>query len=173
LNHPDLAVRAFRDDSSQIQLIFPASGVNCACDDSPNCQTPVHFDGGSYGMKGPDFNHLTVVCDPPVLSSSLDGNPCNSSDREWLAAPWTFDGHNVFGLVHMEFSGICQGLCVGPYNSCRQASLTWSVSLDSGATYVQMPDPLLASLPYTWPEAAGQSLDWPSNILFNPADGHW
>ncbi|MFV1962483.1 MAG: hypothetical protein ACC658_11725, partial [Acidimicrobiia bacterium] len=61
---PDIAARAFRDASGNVQL------------------TIGHY--VNYRMVGPDFDSLVSDCTAPVLASDFDADPSQFNDSEWI-----------------------------------------------------------------------------------------
>jgi len=154
---PDLAARAFRDSSNQVQLITS------------------HY--VNYRMVGPDLNNLTTDCDP-IMSSTYDPDPSQFADAEWIAAPYTEDGQTIYALVHNEYHGHTHpGQCPqNDYLSCWDNSITLAVSTDGGKTYteaLQPPSHLVARFPYPYDPGAGpEGFRGPSNII-KGKDGYY
>jgi len=157
-NIPDLAARAFRDASGQIQLL-----IN-------------HV--STYRMIGPDLNNLTMDCTGPVNHSAKSGDPALFSDNEWPASPYTEDGQTIYTLVHNEYQGHTHpGQCPqNDYFPCWLNTITLSVSTDAGQSYQHVAAPpghYVAGLPYVYEAGAGpEGTRAPSNII-KGQDGYY
>lgn len=81
---PDLPVRPFRDADGLINLNL-SSATN-------------------YRMVGPDFDSLTVDCNP-TLVSDFNPDPSQFNFSEWIGAVYTTDGQTVSAIVHNEYYG--------------------------------------------------------------------
>jgi hypothetical protein len=154
-HYPDESPRAFRDSRGRIQL------------------TITHY--SMRRMIGPDFDHLTSDC-RIARDSSLDPFPGNFDDRNWITAPYTFDGTEVFTLQHVEYHGeLHPGMCaLGNSNFCSFNVVTFARSTDAGDSYASPPPPsqLVASVPYTYvPETGRWGLFSTSNVL--EKDGYY
>lgn len=147
---PDLAARAIRDASGNIQLIIS------------------HYI--NYRMVGPDFDSLESDCNP-IMKSEYNADPAAYNDSEWIAAPYTDDGVIFYSLVHNEYRGHTHvGMCEsGDYFDCLDTSITLAISTDSGATYQDItaaPDHLIATLPHQIEPGTGPfGHRTPSNII--------
>jgi hypothetical protein len=150
---PDLPVRAFRDYRGRVELILP------------------HFN--SWRMLGPSLNDLHVTC-RVVMGSSLDHDPADFNDREWIASPFTRDGRHVVALVHDEYHGTQRGTCVpNEPTSCWYNAITFAHSSDGGRSFHQplAPRQLVAASPYRYtPGVRPTGIFSPSNIARNDAD---
>ena len=147
---PDLAARAIRDASGNLQLIIS------------------HY--VNYRMVGPDFNLLEQDCNP-IMGSDFISDPALYNDSEWIAAPYTEDGETFYALVHNEYRGHThsESCPSGDYFDCLDTSITLAISKDAGATYQAIEDPpghLVATLPHQMePEAGPFGYRTPSNII--------
>ena len=147
---PDLAARAIRDASGNVQLIIS------------------HYI--NYRMTGVDFNSLESDCDP-ILDSDFDPDPAQYNDAEWIAAPYTEDGELFYALVHNEYRGHTHdGVCPsGDYFDCLDTSITLAISTDAGASYQELGEPpthLVATLPHQLEPGTGPfGYRTPSNII--------
>jgi hypothetical protein len=153
---PDLPVRAFRDYRGRVELILP------------------HFN--SWRMLGPSLNDLHVTC-RVVMGSSLDHDPADFNDREWIASLYTRDGRHIAALVHEEYHGTAPGKCVylDP-TSCWYNAITYARSSDGGYSFHQPAPPrqLVASSPDRYrPGLEPAGVFSPSNIVQSPADGYY
>lgn len=155
---PDLAARAFRDSTGQVQLITS------------------HY--VNYRMLGTDLNHLKVDC-KAVMNSRRDSDPSQYTDAQWIAAPYTEDGQTVYALVHNEYQGhMHPGQCPqNDYFPCWDNSITLAVSTDGGATYheaLSPPQHLVARFPYPYKPGAGpEGFRAPSNIIKGTDDYYY
>lgn len=154
-NIPDIAARAFRDASGQVQLTI--GHVN------------------TYRMVGPDLDNLKSDCSAPIMMSDLDDDPAMFNDGEWIGSLYTEDGETIYAVMHNEYRGHLHGATrpdqcpSGDYLTCLDTSLTMAISTDSGDTYhdiAEAPNHLIATLPYTFDDQGVPSgLRAPSNIL--------
>lgn len=155
---PDQPARAFRDAAGDVQLIA-AHRV-------------------ARRMIGPDLDHLRREC-RPVMSSHGDARPDAFDDSEWVFAPYTDDGTNVYSLVHNEYHGQDHGSawCPSGHNAlCWYDAITLAFSTNGGATYTHAPAPshLVASVPLRYiPDRAGIGYYGGTNILRNQKDGFY
>ncbi len=159
---PDLAARAFKDGTGQVQLITSAST--------------------NYRLVGPDLNHLTPDC-KPIMTSNYNADPSMFNDAEWIAAPYmSDDGRTVYALVHNEYEGnthvdLYPERCPSrDYLSCWYNTITLARSDNGGASYhdaLPYPLHLAASLPSEYvPDAGPYGLRTPSNIILGN-DGYY
>ena len=150
---PDTSARAFGDVNGNIQLIS------------------THFTNRRF--IGSSLNTVSNTC-PIIMSSSLNSNPSQYNDHEWITAPYTFDGQTIYTLVHDEYQGYLYNSC-NSYASCWYNAITFAVSTDAGATYAQAPAPnhLAASMPYQYVNNIGFPYGYfgPSNIIYK--DGYY
>lgn len=161
-NIPDIAARAFRDATGQVQLIIGH-----------------YYD---YRMVGPTLDDVASDCSGPVLVSAFDPDPSRFNDSSWIAAPYTLDGQTVYALVHNEYRGDTHGgarpdQCPsGERYTCLDTSITEFVSTDGGAIYNPIepsPNNMVATLPYVFnDEGVPSGLRQPSNIIQGP-DGYY
>lgn len=157
---PDIAARAFRDASGNVQL------------------TIGHY--VNYRMVGPDFDSLVSDCTAPVLASDFDPDPSQFNDSEWIGALYTEDGQTVYAVVHNEYRGVTHkaarpGQCPSNDNlTCLDTSFTMAVSTDGGDTFRDIkapPQHLIATLPFVFDdEGAPSGIRQPSNIVRGPDD---
>jgi hypothetical protein len=145
---PDLPVRAFRDYRGRVGLILP------------------HFN--SWLLSGPDLGHLRDRC-RVAMGSSLDRDPANFNQREWLASLFTRDGRHVAALVHEEYHGTLRGSCAfSDPTSCWYNAITVASSDDGGRSFRQPrpPGQLVAASPYRYrPGLEPTGVFSPSNIV--------
>jgi hypothetical protein len=144
----DLPARAFRDDRGRVQLLLS------------------HFD--NFRLVGRSLARLRVDC-RVVMSSDENAEPARFRDREWLAAPYTADGHRIWALVHDEYQGNRHpGRCPqGRYLPCWYNAITLAVSNDGGRSFH---DPargrLVAAPPYRYRPGGGPTgLFAPTNLV--------
>jgi hypothetical protein len=153
---PDAPARAFRSSDGRVHLWLS------------------HFQTRS--MIGSDFDHLQIDCriNFEGLSSS---DPAMYSDRQWLTAPYTLDGRNVYALVHSEYQGWRFGLCPSSQvNACWYNSIRFARSTDGGDTFREgfAPQDLVATIPIPYAAGAGLAgMFQPSNIVKSPKDGYY
>ena len=151
---PDAPVRAFRNYRDRIQLVLP------------------FFE--NWRLTGPNLNHVHVTC-RPIMASSLDPDPADFNDREWIASPFTRDGRDVVALVHNEYHGTLPGTCVpNRAPSCWYNAITFARSSDGGRSFHQpaAPRQLVAASPYRYrPGRKPTGIFSASNIVQNDADG--
>ncbi len=154
---PDLPARAFRDAQGRVQVI--------ASNDR------------NRRRIGPDLNHLTHEC-LVVMNSDHNADPAKYDDVEWIAAPYTEDGTNVYATVHNEYQGQAHpGQCPQKdYFPCWYNALTLAVSTDGGETYKHPATPpghLVATVPFRYEAGAGPyGIFSPSNIV-KGKDGYY
>jgi len=157
---PDIAARAFRDASGNVQLNIG------------------HY--VNYRMVGPDFDSLVSDCTAPVLASDFDSDPSQFNDSEWIGAFYTEDGQTVYALVHNEYRGVTHqaarpGQCPSNDNlTCLDTSFTMAISTDAGQTFSDIappPNHLVATMPYVFnDEGVPSGIRQPSNIVRGPDD---
>jgi hypothetical protein len=128
---PDAPPRAFRDANGQVRL-FAADEDNRA-------------------LQGPALRSLTLAC-PSVLHGAGSAHPDRFDDHAWLAALFTRDGKDIWGLVHNEFHGHQRStLCPsGVYERCWENALVRVASQDGGAHFAR--DPSAAAVVAALPE---------------------
>ena len=115
---PDQAARAYRDSQGQVRM-FVSNYV-------------------TRGFIGSSLDTVKHTCNV-ALKSHLDPRPSQFDNREWLSAPYTLDGRNVYALVHQEYHG------EGPrascpsrsYNGCLYNAITLATSSDGGNSFAQ------------------------------------
>jgi hypothetical protein len=157
-NIPDLAVRAFRDATGQMQLTI-SHAVN-------------------YRMVGPDLNNLTMDCNPTMVSKH-DADPSQYTDAQWIASTYTVDGQTVYALVHNEYQGhMHPGQCPqNDYFPCWDNSITLAVSTDGGQSYAEAltpPSHLVGRFPYPYKAGEGpEGFRAPSNIIKGKDDYYY
>jgi len=147
---PDLPVRAFRDGDGAVNLILSHDAA--------------------HRMTGPDFDTLTLDC-APVSSSTLDANPDQFANHEWIAATYAEDSGVVHALVHNEFQGnrypeLCPS---GEYFQCWYNAITYARSEDGGRSFnrpMAPPDHLVATITHRYhPDEGIFGAFSPSNII--------
>ncbi len=154
---PDTSAHAYRDASGNVVLISS------------------HFINRRF--VGSSFDSLTHPCGI-VMPSSGDTDPAAFDDHEWITAPYTVDGSNVYALVHEEYQGWRTGYgnnCVGDWlvqQKCWRNSITLATSADGGASFAS-PGALVASSPYRFSSGSGPyGYFRPTNIV-RAADGNY
>jgi hypothetical protein len=116
---PDLPARAIRNADGMVEL-YISSTTN-------------------YRMIGADLDSLKNDC-IPVLVSDKDRDPAHYSHSEWLAAPYTLDGHTVYAIVHQEYHGDQVGSiwqADGDFGS-TQGTHDWYYQGWNGSAYADM-----------------------------------
>src|SRR3989344_3725099 len=109
---PDTPARAFRDVNGNIQLIA------------------THYTNRRF--IGSSLNTVSNAC-PIVMSSSLNSNPSQYNDHEWITAPYTFDGQIIYTLVHNEYHGYLYNPSACPsYSACWYNAITSAISTNAG-----------------------------------------
>jgi hypothetical protein len=153
---PDAPARAFRDYRGRIHLIA------------------AHFE--TRVLTGSDLNQVRRSC-RVIFGSHRNPDPADHDDREWLTAPYTPDGKNVFALVHNEYRGYEHpGRCPsGSVTKCWYNAVTTATSADGGKSFRHPPAPshLVASIPYRYdPQAGPIGVFAPSNIVRRGDDAY-
>src|SRR4029078_8400183 len=113
---PDDPAHAFRDARGDVHLI--------------SSHYVTHKD------VGPELNTVQHRC-PVSMKSTYNSNPSRYADKEWLFAPYTTDGTNVFALIHDEYHGDdFPGRCpTGVFDRCWYNAVTLARSTDGGTTF--------------------------------------
>jgi len=145
----DGTTRAFRDALGRVQLTLG---------------------GANTRMIGPDLDTLTHDCTVTLHSNN---NPLawEYDGINWGEGSWTWDGQEVFRLIHTELHGNDQpdtGYCQGQRVVCGFNTVTYARSTDGGASFVRppIPDHLVAALPYRFVPSEGRvGYFAPSNII--------
>jgi hypothetical protein len=127
---PDAPPRAFVD--AQGQVVFFAA------------------DEGNRALRGRSLHDLALAC-PSTLRGAQNADPDSFDDHAWVAALFTRDGRQVWGLVHNEFHGQQRPvLCPSRvYERCWENALVRVASGDGGKTFTRDPGPgaVVAALP--------------------------
>lgn len=146
----DSPVRAFRDDTGQVQLILPSRH--------------------SRRMIGPELGSVAV--DPSyelILDSHDNPDPGSFDNLEWATATYTADGRIVHALIHNEYHGWehfpdeCQ-----THRECWYNAITLATSDNGGARYTHRSAPghLVAAFPQRYESKTGpHGYFMPSNII--------
>jgi hypothetical protein len=132
---------------------------------------------------GADFNSLTRVCSPAMVS--VDSYSASSfTNRQWIFSLYN-DGSVIHALVHNEYHDPiavnCRPGYSGDANPCQYNSISYASSTDSGHTFTMLPSPQAVIAPPTvqWtPPTTGQAPPYygyfePTNIVHNSADGYY
>ena len=137
--------------------------------------------------RGPDFNTLQQVCDPPALVSADLPTPETYENWEWIWATYR-EGASIHALIHNEFHDAVAPTCkVGdpsPANPCWYNSITYAVSTDGGHSFAKpgAPAHVVAPAHEVWtPPATPQPHGFvsligyhgPSNIVRGPDDYYY
>jgi hypothetical protein len=143
---PDEAARAFRDSTGKINIIS------------------THFWNYRFtadSLDGP-FTHPCTM----IMGSSNSPDPTTFDNKEWIAAPWTPDGTNVYSLVHNEYQGGNFLSNCGNGYQCWWNSITSAVSTNGGAGWSNTaPGHLVATIPYQFTKDGPHGYFTPSNIV--------
>ena len=143
----DGTTRAFRDSLGQVQLTLGFANTR---------------------MIGPELDNLAHDC---TVTLSSNNNPLawEYDGINWVGGGWTWDGQEVFRLVHTEYHGNqTPGYCQGEQFICGYNTITFARSTDRGASYQRppIPDHLVAALPYHYVPSEGRvGYFAPSNII--------
>jgi len=137
--------------------------------------------------RGPDFETLQHVCDPPALVSADLQAPESYENWEWIWVAYR-EGTSIHALVHNEFHDAVAPTCkVGdpsPANPCWYNSVTYAVSIDGARSFSKpgAPAHVVAPVPEVWtPPAVPQPHGFhsligyhaPSNIVRGPDDSYY
>jgi hypothetical protein len=157
---PDIAARAYRDVSGNVQL------------------TVSHYI--SYRMIGPDFDNLASDCSQPQLVSDFDPDPSQFNDSQWIGSTYTLDGQRIYAIIHNEYRGDTHSAArpdqcaTGERLRCLDTSFTLAVSDDAGATFRDIapaPDHLIATFPAQYDDDGVPSgIRQPSTVIKGPDD---
>jgi hypothetical protein len=155
LDLPDGPLRAFRDALGRSQLVV-ASGW------------------GNTRMIGPNLDNVTKNC-TIILGNQHLPMPSDYSDWDWVQGIYTFDGQEIFALLHDEYHGSEHpGFCGDAFIKCRYNSITFARSTDGGNSFVRPPPPtnLVAAIPYRYVPGDGRyGYFAPSNVI--EKDGYY
>jgi hypothetical protein len=125
---PDTPARAFRDAQGNVNLIAS------------------HY--VSRRAVGSSLNTTTHQC-PAIYTSHNDTTQADWRYHEWLMAPYTLDGTNVYSIVHNEWYGSLTGQRCDAGADWVNA-FTLAVSHDGGATFAQPQDYLIRYPATSW-----------------------
>jgi len=131
--------------------------------------------------RGPDFDTLQHVCDPPALVSADLPTPESYENNEWLWSPYR-EGTEWHVLIHNEFHPPGPLPCDG--NNCWYNSITYAMSVDDARSFVKPNPPahVVAPAPNLWtpPPPNSPVQPWyaegyfePSNIVLGPGDYYY
>ena len=136
----------------------------------------VLFSGNAWVSRGPGFNALQRVCDPPAFVTVFGDAPESYENQEWPWSPYR-EGAAWHMLIHNEFHDAVAPTCdVGnPFagNPCWYNSITYAVSTDNASTFTKPSPPAhaVAPAPNVWvpPPSPGTSATegyfTPTNIV--------
>lgn len=163
-------------------LLYDWSRERCAQWDIPD--TPARFwrdaTGSLHMVAGAEASRAglgpglrTLVHDCRILHrGSESADPAASDDRVWIASVFTRDGRHVEALGHAEYHGHAHpGVCAAAsYMACWRNAIVALESDDGGASFVRVPGPPVAALPYRYDrdQRARSGYFNPSNMI---ADG--
>jgi hypothetical protein len=149
---PDSPVRAFRDNTDQVQLILPSRH--------------------SRRMTGPALDRVAPDAGYQVILESHDNpDPGSFDNLEWVTATYTEDGRHVHALIHNEFHGWehFPEECT-TNRECWYNAITLATSSNGGANYDHRAAPghLVAAFPQRYESKTGpHGYFMPSNIIEN------
>jgi hypothetical protein len=160
---PDQPARAFKDDRGRVQLYFTAF--------------PARRNIGSDLNVASSVGHHDCTV---LMNSAQNSDPSKFDDFSWITAPYTNDGHTVYGLVHDEYRAWLYGSCTPPNGDttkCWYNAVTLATSTNSGDlfTHATAPNHLVASMPDKWVNGTGPyGIFSPSNLIKKvPDDGYY
>jgi hypothetical protein len=162
-----------------VEVLYDAQRQGCDVNDIPDAPLrayrtaegtiaafALHYD--NRRLVGPDFSALKLECDV-VFRGTGNGDPARYDDRAWIAATYTEDGKNVFGLVHHEFQAHAHaGRCTSrDYMACWWNSVFAILSQDGGKSFARVPSPVMAASPEKSEIGQGRHRGFfnPSNIV--------
>jgi hypothetical protein len=162
---PDGPSRAFTDSAGNVRLLLRMSGLN--------------YD--DYAFKGRTLETVTPLCNP-IMQSGNNSDPKAFDDTEWITSPYTFDGRNVYTLIHEEYHGWAHPDGCADTNpatrglSCWYNSILAAVSTNDGDHYTMPPaldhEVLVPALEYSEYSATNYGYFEPSNIIRH-TDGYY
>jgi hypothetical protein len=139
---PDNPARAFVDSSGNIQLLST--------------------DYKGYRNIGSTFNNLTHSCNS-IMNSHYSSDPSTFNNYEWISAPYTLDGSNIYALIHNEYHAS------GDWQTDWYNSITMASSTNRGQSYSHAtpPNQFVGTLPYQWDPNVNHVYGYlePSNIV--------
>jgi hypothetical protein len=160
----DGPTRPFHDARGRVQMILPQ--------------------GHSHRrLIGPSLNELAQDCQTihPLETEGDTTPPWSYANNDWITSVYRQGNGKVYALLHNEYHGaVTDPPDCSPgtrFLDCWMGSVTSAVSTDDGETYAHVPPPpdhLVAAFPYPYEQDWGaQGYQNPTNILRNPADGHF
>ncbi|MGL5447090.1 MAG: hypothetical protein ACRDBL_07275 [Rhabdaerophilum sp.] len=145
---PDMPLRAYRDGQGRVSAFA------------------LHYE--NRRLSGPSIEKLSLEC-PVVFRAKRNGDPKRYDDRAWLAATFTENGIQVFGLVHHEFQADAhKGRCAFPeYIQCWWNSVLAVVSRDGGKSFTRQSPQVAIATPEPSETGQGRHRGFfnPSNII--------
>jgi hypothetical protein len=151
---PDAPLRAFRDATGEV-VAFTSNYRN-------------------RPMLGPGLDRLTASC-AIAYEAKSSADPSEFSDKNWLAATWTANGRDVFGLVHAEYHADqhANACSFKDRMSCWYNVVTAAHSSDGGRHFSATPRQLVAAPRFRQDVDQGRHRGFfnPSNII--ERDGAW
>jgi hypothetical protein len=162
-----------------LMVLYDAQRQGCDANDIPDAPLRAYRDAegsiAAFGLHyenrrlaGPAFDRLKPEC-TVVFRGNGDANPARYDDRAWIAATYTEDGRNVFGLVHHEFHGHAHpGRCISrDYMACWWNSIFAVISADGGKRFTRAPSSVMAASPEKSEIGQGRHRGFfnPSNIV--------
>ena len=151
----DAPARAFRDNKGLVHLF---------ASDNHNTQ-----------FIGPSLLTVHHTCES-AFEGARNADPAAYDDEEWLTSFYTFDGRNVFALVHNEYEGAERpAVCPRKGPECWEISLVSAFSKDAGLTFARTAgaDAVVAAYPYGYDPGRSAWYGYlnPTNII--EKDGYY
>lgn len=141
-----IRVEDFQIETGRIEKVFNWGGDKCENEDIPDAPARAFVDDeGNVQLIashkktrrriGPNLDEVRHSCDV-IFNSDHDSNPRKYNDREWLTAPYTLDGRNIYALIHTEYQGWEHDNCHSSnLMNCWWNSINLASSTNSGRSY--------------------------------------
>jgi hypothetical protein len=119
----------------------------------------------NHVSRGPDFDTLQRVCDPPALVSADLRTPETYENWEWIWSTYR-EGTSWHALILNEFHDSLAPTCKpgdpSPANPCTYWSLTYAVSTDGARSFVKPNPPahVVAPPPQVWEPPVTPATEW-------------
>ena len=119
----------------------------------------------NHVSRGPDFDTLQRVCDPPALVSADLRTPETYENWEWIWSTYR-EGTNWHALIlnefHDTFAPTCKPGDPSPANLCTYWSITHAVSTDGAHSFVKPNPPahVVAPPPRVWEPPVTPATVW-------------
>jgi len=143
----------FKTETGKSEKVFDWSKNKCENEDIPDAPARafVDYEGNVQLIAshtktrreiGPNLSELHHSCDV-VFSSDNESDPRKYNDREWLTAPYTLDGKNIYSLIHTEYHGWEHRNCNSSnISNCWWNSINLAISTNGGQSYSHAKPPL-------------------------------